>query len=275
MIPIEKFISRTLNHSSRAAKIGDYSLASSIVKIKLAKNEKEIQSLSRKIESVKSNASEIKKYEEKHKVLIQKRQKYISQQQLYSELSFKTQENKHLKPTAKINFDYDKIGSSPINDYLRKNDERSLTKIFGSEGIKNVESMIRCIDSGRVEGDPISVFRIASDDYKVLSNAKIGDVVSDKGFISSGTDKTQMLNSDFFFEITGATDTVPVVITITGNPAIVEKGRSLEAIFPPNSMLMVTEKKWENDVANNSSILHISLLEKRDYNGVYMDIYKP
>ncbi|HFU0486650.1 TPA: hypothetical protein ACGTTP_004640, partial [Vibrio parahaemolyticus] len=200
---------------------------------------------------------------------------YISQQQLYSELSFKTQENKHLKPTAKINFDYDKIGSSPINDYLRKNDERSLTKIFGSEGIKNVESMIRCIDSGRVEGDPISVFRIASDDYKVLTNAKIGDVVSDKGFISSGTDKTQMLNSDFFFEITGATDTVPVVITITGNPAIVEKGRSLEAIFPPNSMLMVTEKTWENDVANNSSILHISLLEKRDYNGVYMDIYKP
>ncbi|TOG13047.1 hypothetical protein CGJ07_24825, partial [Vibrio parahaemolyticus] len=85
--------------------IGDYSLASSIVKIKIAKNEKEIQSLSRKIESVKSNASEIKKYEEKHKVLIQKRQKYISQQQLYSELSFKIQENKHLKPTAKINFD--------------------------------------------------------------------------------------------------------------------------------------------------------------------------
>ncbi|EGR2069875.1 hypothetical protein DYF91_24910, partial [Vibrio parahaemolyticus] len=196
-------------------------------------------------------------------------------QHLYSGLSFKTQENKHLKPTAKINFDYDKIGSSPINDYLRKNDERSLTKTFGSEGIKNVESMIRCIDSGRVEGDPISVFRIASDDYKVLTNAKIGDVVSDKGFISSGTDKTQMLNSDFFFEITGATDTVPVVITITGNPAIVEKGRSLEAIFPPNSMLMVTEKTWENDVANNSSILHISLLEKRDYNGVYMDIYKP
>ncbi|HCE1795919.1 TPA: hypothetical protein ACPVXC_000733 [Vibrio parahaemolyticus] len=275
MIPIEKFIARTLNHSSRAEKIGDYSLANSIVKIKLAKNEKEIQSLSRKIESVKSNASEIKKYEEKNKVLTQKRLKYTSQQHLYSGLSFKTQENKHLKPTAKINFDYDKIGSSPINDYLRKNDERSLTKTFGSEGIKNVESMIRCIDSGRVEGDPISVFRIASDDYKVLSNAKIGDVVSDKGFISSGTDKTQMLNSDFFFEITGATDTVPVVITITGNPAIVEKGRSLEAIFPPNSMLMVTEKKWENDVANNSSILHISLLEKRDYNGVYMDIYKP
>ncbi len=275
MIPIEKFIARTLNYSSRAAKIGDYSLASRIVKIKLAKNEKEIQSLSRKIESVKSNASEIKKYEEKNKVLIQKRQKYISQQQLYSGLSFKAQENKHLKPTAKINFDYDKIGSSPINDYLRKNDERSLTKTFGSEGIKNVESMIRCIDSGRVEGDPISVFRIASDDYKVLTNAKIGDVVSDKGFISSGTDKTQMLNSDFFFEITGATDTVPVVITIKGNPAIVEKGRTLEAIFPPNSMLMVTEKTWENDVANNSSILHISLLEKRDYNGVYMDIYKP
>ncbi|HHG3179906.1 TPA: hypothetical protein ACPVX9_001220 [Vibrio parahaemolyticus] len=275
MIPIEKFIARTLNHSSRAEKIGDYSLANSIVKIKLAKNEKEIQSLSRRIESVKSNASEIKKYEEKNKVLTQKRLKYTSQQHLYSGLSFKTQENKHLKPTAKINFDYDKIGSSPINDYLRKNDERSLTKTFGSEGIKNVESMIRCIDSGRVEGDPISVFRIASDDYKVLSNAKIGDVVSDKGFISSGTDKTQMLNSDFFFEITGATDTVPVVITITGNPAIVEKGRSLEAIFPPNSMLMVTEKKWENDVANNSSILHISLLEKRDYNGVYMDIYKP
>ncbi|EGR0921904.1 hypothetical protein EIB96_04515 [Vibrio parahaemolyticus] len=275
MIPIEKFIARTLNHSSRAEKIGDYSLANSIVKIKLAKNEKEIQSLSRKIESVKSNASEIKKYEEKNKVLTQKRQKYTSQQHLYSGLSFKTQENKHLKPTAKINFDYDKIGSSPINDYLRKNDERSLTKTFGSEGIKNVESMIRCIDSGRVEGDPISVFRIASDDYKVLTNAKIGDVVSDKGFISSGTDKTQMLNSDFFFEITGATDTVPVVITITGNPAIVEKGRSLEAIFPPNSMLMVTEKTWENDVANNSSILHISLLEKRDYNGVYMDIYKP
>ncbi|HGZ7340870.1 TPA: hypothetical protein ACPVXI_001473 [Vibrio parahaemolyticus] len=175
-------------------------------------------------------------------MLTQKRQKYTSQQHLYSGLSFKTQENKHLKPTAKINFDYDKIGSSPINDYLRKNDERSLTKTFGSEGIKNVESMIRCIDSGRVEGDPISVFRIASDDYKVLTNAKIGDVVSDKGFISSGTDKTQMLNSDFFFEITGATDTVPVVITITGNPAIVEKGRSLEAIFPPNSMLMVTEK---------------------------------
>ncbi|KOY30262.1 hypothetical protein NB614_18405 [Vibrio parahaemolyticus] len=275
MIPIEKFIARTLNHSSRAEKIGDYSLANSIVKIKLAKNEKEIQSLSRKIESVKSNASEIKKYEEKNKVLTQKRQKYTSQQHLYSGLSFKTQENKHLKPTAKINFDYDKIGSSPINDYLRKNDERSLTKTFGSEGIKNVESMIRCIDSGRVEGDPISVFRIASDDYKVLTNAKIGDVVSDKGFISSGTDKTQMLNSDFFFEITGATDTVPVVITITGNPAIVEKGRSLEAIFPPNSMLMVTEKIWENDVANNSSILHISLLEKRDYNGVYMDIYKP
>ncbi|HGS5281390.1 TPA: hypothetical protein ACMDW2_003335 [Vibrio parahaemolyticus] len=275
MIPIEKFIARTLNHSSRAEKIGDYSLANSIVKIKLAKNEKEIQSISRKIESVKSNASEIKKYEEKNKVLTQKRQKYTSQQHLYSGLSFKTQENKHLKPTAKINFDYDKIGSSPINDYLRKNDERSLTKTFGSEGIKNVESMIRCIDSGRVEGDPISVFRIASDDYKVLTNAKIGDVVSDKGFISSGTDKTQMLNSDFFFEITGATDTVPVVITITGNPAIVEKGRSLEAIFPPNSMLMVTEKTWENDVANNSSILHISLLEKRDYNGVYMDIYKP
>ncbi|EGR3370730.1 TPA: hypothetical protein ACPVW6_004748 [Vibrio parahaemolyticus] len=275
MIPIEKFIARTLNHSSRAEKIGDYSLANSIVKIKLAKNEKEIQSLSRKIESVKSNASEIKKYEEKNKVLTQKRLKYTSQQHLYSGLSFKTQENKHLKPTAKINFDYDKIGSSPINDYLRKNDERSLTKTFGSEGIKNVESMIRCIDSGRVEGDPISVFRIASDDYKVLTNAKIGDVVSDKGFISSGTDKTQMLNSDFFFEITGATDTVPVVITITGNPAIVEKGRSLEAIFPPNSMLMVTEKTWENDVANNSSILHISLLEKRDYNGVYMDIYKP
>ncbi|EKP4403773.1 hypothetical protein RUL15_004378 [Vibrio parahaemolyticus] len=65
MIPIEKFIARTLNHSSRAEKIGDYSLANSIVKIKLAKNEKEIQSLSRKIESVKSNASEIKKYEEK------------------------------------------------------------------------------------------------------------------------------------------------------------------------------------------------------------------
>ncbi len=204
MIPIEKFIARTLNHSSRAEKIGDYSLANSIVKIKLAKNEKEIQSLSRKIESVKSNASEIKKYEEKNKVLTQKRQKYTSQQHLYSGLSFKTQENKHLKPTAKINFDYDKIGSSPINDYLRKNDERSLTKTFGSEGIKNVESMIRCIDSGRVEGDPISVFRIASDDYKVLTNAKIGDVVSDKGFISSGTDKTQMLNSDFFFEITGA-----------------------------------------------------------------------
>ncbi|EGR3455901.1 hypothetical protein DMK83_21255 [Vibrio parahaemolyticus] len=275
MISINKFIARTLNHSSRAAKIGDYSLANSIVKIKLAKNEEKIQSLSRKIESVKSNASEINKYEEKYKALTQKRKKYISQQQLYSGLSFKTQENKHLKPTAKINFDYDKIGSSPINDYLRKNDERSLTKTFGSEGIKNVESMIRCIDSGRVKGDPISVYRIVSDDYKVLTNAKVGDIVSDKGFISSGTDKTQMLNSDFFLEITGATDTIPAVITIKGNPAIVEKGRTLEALFPPNSMLMVTEKKWEKDVATNKNILHISLLEKLGYNGSYMDIYEP
>ncbi|WP_277206555.1 hypothetical protein [Vibrio misgurnus] len=177
------------------------------------------------------------------------------------------------KATTTINYDYEHIGSGPVNEHLRNGESQSLLNIFGSKGEQIVAEMIDKLESGRLEGSARSFFRIASDDQSVLTNANIGDVFFDKGLISAGTNKSQMLKSDFYQEITGASDSKPVVITITGNPAIVTKGGTFEAIFPPNSKLMVEEKAFVIDKATGIAVLHISLVEKFNHTGICKDIY--
>ena len=298
---INNIRAHVLYHSSAAEKIGNNELACKIVSMKKAKNDVQILSLTIKINHLqniintindkgerKTLDNDTKARREKYfqakvprndvklEKLNNKQKKYINQQNEYkSKTPQDTLSSNNIKlATTTIEYDYSVIGSTPINNYLRNSDGNALFEQFGNAGTQIVESMISTLEEGRLKGQPQSFFRIASDDNLVLTNSKVGDVFSDLGLLSAGVNERHMLQSEVYQEIIGDIATTPVVVTIKGNPAIVNKGSCLEAIFLPNSKLMVEKKFWIKDSDVDRDVLHISLVERVNYQGKTQDIYR-